>query len=73
MKREILCPACGAKPIRNFIGEYHKKVNGEALSDYVCNSCNLEIPRGASCTALSIWSDHIPYFAWESKAVKELT
>ena len=77
MKREIVCLPCGAQ-LRKIImpsspNEYHKFVRGNALGNYLCDFGNEQIQRGQECEAFSVWTNAIPYTAWESNYVQEDT
>lgn len=73
MKREIVCPDCEQelkkqfKSLNPYPGEHLKYVPGTALKDYLCDQCNISIPKGGKAVAFSIWADHggIPYYKWE--------
>lgn len=71
MKRDILCPECAKSERRQFPtdnpypGEYVKFVVGLANGNFNCDRCNAFMPANSACVAFSIYSDRIPYYAWE--------
>lgn len=74
MKREILCELCVKKVKRLVLpsepGEYVKFMSGTLRSSCVCDNCNVGLNVGEPVSAMSMWTDRIPYEEWEHKFVE---
>jgi hypothetical protein len=76
MKREILCPDCGADSRHTFPmaepypGEFVKFVDGTAINHYICDQCGRKVPRNSDCVAFTIYTKTRPYEAWEFQYIK---
>ena len=74
MKREMLCLPCSQK-IRKIIlpsapGEYSKFVKGKLKATCYCDFCGKPLEEQTEAEALSIYTDRIPYFSWESELIE---
>lgn len=77
MKQQIICETCSGwwedyKKNRLVSYEHIKMLEGNALSNYKCDGCYKDLPKGTQVIALSVWSDlgGIAYFPWESDYIK---
>jgi hypothetical protein len=68
MKRQIICVSCH-HPLKDYPGEWHKTVGGEARDDMICDLCGREIPEGGGCYAQSMGLDRHPYYPWEGEYI----
>lgn len=64
MKRGIVCLLCGQE-LKQILpsepGEYSKFVSGLARYGCDCSHCDVDIPKGTQCEAISLWTDSVPY------------
>ena len=79
MTQQILCiPKCRDEVRALFPtddpypGEHVKFLDGTALKNFICDSCNVRINLGDKCCAHSIWADHarVPYYPWEENFIQ---
>lgn len=68
--KQIICLKCAAKyPLKDYPGEWHHQEQGKARGfengDFVCDFCNVTIPKGTECVAQSFGRDRDPYQPWE--------
>lgn len=68
---QIICLKCAERPLGQYAGEWSKRKWGTARQDFVCDSCNTEIPTGARCVAQSFGLDRTPYAPWEAAYIRE--
>lgn len=61
MKREVCCPKCTRGWLQTAklpdvvrARETVRAVEGEAAQDMACDGCNIELPTGAPCAAVSV-------------------
>jgi len=75
MKREIVCRGCSEPWVRcigKYPGEYIKVVHGTLKLEAICDGCNAELNTGNPASAVSVWTDSIPYFQWEHEYLVEM-
>jgi hypothetical protein len=74
MKQMIACAACAQRKIKDYPGEYWKRVHGIAKKDMRCDWCYpaAEIKKGDPCAAetLGVVGHGIPYHPWESEYIE---
>ena len=85
MKCEILCQSCAEDMEKRqgdgseYPGEHIKYVKGRAKRNpYMeggaskCDHCEVRLPRGKECTAMTIWADSSPnpYRPWECQFIE---
>lgn len=68
--QRIICKTCAKRPLGEYPGEWAKRVSGVALKDYLCDQCNVDIPKGAPCVAESFGRDKTPHVPWEHEFIK---
>ena len=75
MKREIVCIPCGERIQKAIMpsepGEYSKFVYGKTKLHSQCDGCGVKLPKGSNAAGLSIWTDRIPYYEWESEYIED--
>ena len=77
MTRQIICMKCAANCTPgNYPGErWHQeqgKARGFGNRDFVCDRCNVTIPKGTECVAQSLGLDQDPYrLGWETEYLGE--
>jgi hypothetical protein len=47
-----------------------RQVDGEARVDAVCDGCGEDLPASSKATAVSLYSESIPYFEWEGNFIR---
>lgn len=71
MKRQIICLKCAERKPGEYPGEWWIRVYGKARGfkngNFVCDFCNITIPKGTKCVAQSSGLDRQPYEPWENK------
>jgi len=72
MKREIVCMECSKNRLfyKEYVGEWCKKVKGEANHDVFCDRCGREVNKGDECFAVSSGLNSQPYYKWEKENLK---
>lgn len=67
MKREICCSSCAKswQKSKKYPGEYIRIKSGNALSNFYCDGCNMELERGNKVYAVSVYQDWEPTMNWE--------
>jgi len=74
MKRSIICKPCSFKhPLKQYDGEWAKRIRGFALHNFYCDLCNVTIQKGARCCAESNGLNSQAYYPWESEFIKRDT
>lgn len=72
MKRMIACEECAKRIVKDYAGEWFKRVHGTAKNDMLCDYCcpPTEIKKGDKCAAESMGLDRTPYFKWENTYIE---
>ncbi len=71
MKRSILCRQCQLTyPLKQYDGEWGKRINGIAIINYICDLCGKEISAGDQCCCESLGTNNHEYFEWESEFIE---
>lgn len=67
MKQELYCEACAAPvlELRRYPGEYIRVAQGELGFDCRCDGCASDLAAGALVSAVSFWTDDVPFLDWE--------
>jgi len=77
MTRQIICMECAADYTPgSYPGEWWHREQGKARGfgnrDFVCDFCNVTIPKGTECVAQSLGLDQDPYrLGWETEYLGE--
>lgn len=72
MKRMIACKECADRFVKNYDGEWFKRIKGIAKKDMLCDYCCPPTPikQGDDCAAESMGLDRTPYYSWESEYIE---